>query len=695
MLCGDELVGARRDRRRSTRDAERVDADRLGRGEPLAARELERPLEPGHRDLDRVARDAELAEELQRAPLERARLRSPRRRRGSRSASAMPGGERAAAELDRRGGEQRLGAERRPLGTCFERRGEAPLRLVELDPAQPERQQGDAEPQRIVRLAREQDVERGAQVRRLAVEPRRAALVARRARAPSWRAGRATRGCFAGIDEPLACVHADGLEQAVASSRGLRPRPRRATSRRAAPAGRRPPAHSSPSPAQTSSAASSSKPPAKIASRRNSICLVGLEQVVAPLQRRRQRLLPGRRGVAPGAQQTEAVVEALRDRRRAERADAARRRARARAAARRGGSRCARRRPRSPRRARSPARPRRRGRRRARRPRTRAARPGESGCSGSGMSSDGTRKTTSPGTRSGSRLVATIVSCGAERSSVSASAAVAPSTCSQLSRTSSSVRGARKSTTASTSPAPAGRGRRARLRPRRGRAVRRRARASSTRAAPASYDGSALRASSSASRVLPAPPVPDSVRSRVRRSSDVSSGELLASADERARVAGQRRTASPHRSRRPPPRARPPAPRARRGASRPSRRSGSRAGARRRRARARRGRPRASRRGARSAAAGSNRSTSTSAVRKSTSSRSSIASASSARRATCTAWWRLFAAAAGSRSRQSTSIACSRWRRWPGASASSFTSSRAFFRRQARRAARSRRRRRR
>ncbi len=57
------------------------------------------------------------------------------------------------------------------------------------------------------------------------------------------------------------------------------------------------------------------------------------------------------------------------------------------------------------------------------------------------MSSDGTRNTTSPGTRSGSRLVARIVSCGAERSSVSASPAVAGSRCSQLSSTSSSERG--------------------------------------------------------------------------------------------------------------------------------------------------------------------------------------------------------------------------------------------------------------
>ena len=47
--------------------------------------------------------------------------------------------------------------------------------------------------------------------------------------------------------------------------------------------------------------------------------------------------------------------------------------------------------------------------------------------------------------------------------------------------------------------------------------------ASSTSAAPSAYDGSAARASSSASRVLPTPPVPASVSRRVPRSSALSS----------------------------------------------------------------------------------------------------------------------------------------------------------------------------
>jgi hypothetical protein len=44
------------------------------------------------------------------------------------------------------------------------------VRLVEVDAAQPERPESDAESERVVRLVLEQRVERGAQVRALAVE---------------------------------------------------------------------------------------------------------------------------------------------------------------------------------------------------------------------------------------------------------------------------------------------------------------------------------------------------------------------------------------------------------------------------------------------------------------------------------------------------------------------------------------------
>ncbi len=52
--------------------------------------------------------------------------------------------------------------------------------------------------------------------------------------------------------------------------------------------------------------------------------LVRVEQVVAPLERRGQRLLARRRRVAPAAEHAEAIVEPLGDRRRAQRSDAAR-----------------------------------------------------------------------------------------------------------------------------------------------------------------------------------------------------------------------------------------------------------------------------------------------------------------------------------------------------------------------------------
>src|SRR3954452_20417666 len=54
-----------------------------------------------------------------------------------------------------------------------------------------------------------------------------------------------------------------------------------------------------------------------------------------------------------------------------------------------------------------------------------------------------------------------------------------------------------------------------------------------------------------------------------------------------------------------------------------------------------------------------------------------------ARRATCSTWCRLLAAAAGSRSGHSSAITCSRLSRFPGASASSLTTVRALRRRQA------------
>ncbi len=66
---------------------------------------------------------------------------------------------------------------------------------------------------------------------------------------------------------------------------------------------------SSRSASQTASAASSEKLPLKTASFRKSSCSLRLEQVVAPLDRRAQRLLPGRRVARARGQQGQPPVE--------------------------------------------------------------------------------------------------------------------------------------------------------------------------------------------------------------------------------------------------------------------------------------------------------------------------------------------------------------------------------------------------
>ena len=59
----------------------------------------------------------------------------------------------------------------RRLGHGVEGGGELPLRLLELDPPQPERQQGNAEAQGILGPTPEQGAKACAQVRRLRIEP--------------------------------------------------------------------------------------------------------------------------------------------------------------------------------------------------------------------------------------------------------------------------------------------------------------------------------------------------------------------------------------------------------------------------------------------------------------------------------------------------------------------------------------------
>ena len=126
------------------------------------------------------------------------------------------------------------------------------------------------------------------------------------------------------LDEPLARVHADGLEQPVAASPATlldhnerllgQPRQRVRGS----------------SPVETGADANlldglELEPAGEDGEPAEQHRLVGLEQVVAPLQGRDQRLLACRGGVAPVAEDPEAVVESFRDRRDTQRSEPARR----------------------------------------------------------------------------------------------------------------------------------------------------------------------------------------------------------------------------------------------------------------------------------------------------------------------------------------------------------------------------------
>ncbi len=436
-------------------DAERVDADRLrGARSHCCARSR------GARSSPRTAasvislRDAELPDELQRPPFE-ARVadlggdregsprRAPHRERACRCGSRSPR-RRAAPPLAASSGDRR--------------RRRARPRNVALPSWRSIRrsQNGSRATQRRSASSGSCSSSVSSAARRfaaVAVEPRRVLAAARRARAPSRRGARQPR-CLAGFREPLARVQPHGLEQAVAAvtagvvdgderllDEAARGRPRsprlrelvvradrldrvelEAAGEDGEPAEQRPARQAR---AGRGSTGASPRASAGVSARRGCPAQEP-ETIVEPLGDRRglERSEPAggelereRQAVEPEADASDVLRvlvvehEAGRSRRR-------------------------------------PA------RRRAGPPRSGEARRERARCSGSGMSSDGTRNTTSPGTRSGSRLVARIVSCGAERSSASASASVAASTCSQLSSTSSSVRGARTSTTASTELLP-------------------------------------------------------------------------------------------------------------------------------------------------------------------------------------------------------------------------------------------------
>ena len=227
---------------------------------------------------------------------------------------------------------------------------------------------------------------------------------------------------------------------------------------------------------------------------------VRIEQVVAPADRRAQRLLALRGVARAGAEQVEPVRQALEDRRRAGAAWCARRRARSRAAARRGARRCARSAP---------------GRRLASASRGFSARARLTNSSTAGARASGEiASSCSPATRSGERLVTTSFTRGDAASSRATSGA-APSTCSKLSSTSRTERPARCAASASNGALALDLDRAERLGDARARPAPARRSPPAARSArrPRSARRS-RRASSSPSRVFPIPPGPVTVSRR-------------------------------------------------------------------------------------------------------------------------------------------------------------------------------------
>ena len=403
-----------------------------------------------------------------------------------------------------------------------------------------------------------------------------------------------------------------------------------------------------PSSAHTASAASSSKPPAKTASRRRSTRSSALEQVVAPVDRRPQRLL------ARGAVRLPRRSSRKRSSRRSRDllAGAARRPApppaRSPAGCRRAGRRCA------PRRAAFSLVQREagRGRRGAldEQPHRLVA-PAAPPARAAGSGSRDRQRRHAPRRLAGDaqRLAARRQRPQPRAARAAArrpSAARAPSRCSQLSSTSSSARGREVVDQRLVGRAA---GQRARCRappPRRSRpAVRRRGRQLDERRRLPGERRSERRGELDASRVLPQPPAPASVSIRVSRASSARSSRSSCSRPMKELVGSAACARAPRSAG---PRSCPPARRAaapaRRGVRVSSPRSDPRGAARRRRARARRRARRACPR------AGPPRRRPRSvdvdlALSMSSSSRTSIAGVPSTRRAAWTTWLRLFAAA--------------------------------------------------
>ena len=304
-------------------DAERVDArSPPRRANPSRSGQLERLLEPRHRHVGRVARDDRIRPRSEAHATRRVRRRSRRRRNSSPRRGRAPETARRCGNRSRRGPSSAFARSAVRSGVAASAVSKRRCASCELDPAHPERPQRDAEAQRIVRRALEQ--RRPSATRRLAAS--RSSLGEPRSCSANASAQRACRsasvGALACLIEPLARVEANGLEQAVAA---LREEPSSAatsdfsTSRAstsAMPGGVEVVAGAHALDRLELEATGEDREPPKQRP------LVRLEQVVAPLQRGAEGLLPGRRCAARGAEHAEAGVESLGDRGRTERSQA-------------------------------------------------------------------------------------------------------------------------------------------------------------------------------------------------------------------------------------------------------------------------------------------------------------------------------------------------------------------------------------
>ena len=239
----------------------------------------------------------------------------------------------AAAQREPGAREQGLGAQRRLLGRAGDRRVQPAGSLGEVVAVQPEAPEARRQAQRRLRVGAQREGERGAQVVVLGLE-------------------RAQRPVGPGLDGVVALGEGQAPVEVAAGPGGrARPTPRGARPRTGgssrAGAGARvlgdderlvdqagretghAPALDRAAGAHVLGGVERRTPPANTARRRKSSALLAVEQVVAPVDRRAQRLLARSSAVAAAvAEHVERVVQARRDLLERERAARARRRAR-------------------------------------------------------------------------------------------------------------------------------------------------------------------------------------------------------------------------------------------------------------------------------------------------------------------------------------------------------------------------------